>query len=135
MGSNSSPTLAYLICEYYERKIPRNIPANRLHRMFGARFVDDILVVQIRPENDEIMDLQMKHDLLLITDTNRKGSIYHRNLTIKPEDISNGANCLGSLIYIDTTTGLLKIRYKNKNESSLETWNQDILPTCPFLCT
>ena len=86
MGSNSSPALAYLICEYFERKILRKIPANRLHRMFGARFVDDILVVQIIPENDEIMDLQMKHDLLLITDTNRKDSIYHTNLTIKPED-------------------------------------------------
>ena len=65
-------------------KIPNKLPANRLHRSYGARFVDGTLAVKIIPENNEIMDLQMKHDLLLMTDTNRKGSIYHRNLTSKP---------------------------------------------------
>ena len=89
--------------------------------------MDDILLIQICPEDDEIMNLLLHGDLKLITDTKPKDSIYHRNLNIKPEDTSNGALCLGSLIYLDKTTELLKIRYQNKNEAAIPQWRQDIL--------
>ena len=89
--------------------------------------MDDILLIQICPEDDEIMNLLLHGDLKLITDTKPKDSIYHRNLNIKPEDTSNGALCLGSLVSLDTTTGLLKIRYQNKNEKAIPEMRQDIL--------
>ena len=41
-------------------------------------------------------------------------------MTIKPETDDRGALCLGTLIY-HTESGLLDIRYLNKNETSLAT--------------
>ena len=48
MGSHLSPILAYLICEYYERRIPLRISAYHLSHIFGARYMDDILIIRTR---------------------------------------------------------------------------------------
>ena len=120
MGSHLSPALAYLICEYYERRIPLTIPPQRLQFIFGGRYMDDILIVRLTPKDpDDPLHKLLDNDLLRITDTQRKGAIYHKDLTIKQEYDPRGALCLGSLIYINEDTGLLEIRYKNKNEESL----------------
>ena len=119
MGSNLSPALAYLICEYYERRIPKIIPPSRLGRLFGARYMDDILLIRLLPRPMNMMRKLMDDDMTLITDTQKRNAIYHKDLLIKPDNDPRGALCLGSLIYVHPVTGLLEIRYKNKNEDTL----------------
>ena len=86
MGSHLSPALAYLICEYYERRIPLTIPPQRLQFIFGGRYMDDILIVRLTPKDpDDPLHKLLDNDLLRITDTQRKGAIYHKDLTIKQE--------------------------------------------------
>ena len=120
MGSNISPVLAYLICEYYEREIPLRIPEKRLRHLFGARYMDDLLLIFFYAEHDGILRDMLTEDVKMITDTSRENPIYHKDLNIKPETDPRGAPCLGTLITKctdpDTGSQTLNIRPLNKNE-------------------
>ena len=118
MGSNPSPALAYLICTYYERRIPKTTPVSRLSRIFGARYMDDILIIRLLPPNDVTMSKLLDDDLMRITDTSHADAIYHSDLKIKRETDPRGVLCLGTLLYL-RDNGTLAIRYQNKNEDSL----------------
>jgi hypothetical protein len=120
MGSNLSPALAYLICTYYERRIPKTTPAYRLARVFGARYMDDILIIRLLSAHDTELNELLHTDLQRIIDTSRPDSIYHPRLHIKQELDPRGVACLGSLIY-KKDNGLLCIRYLNRNEVALTT--------------
>ena len=120
MGSNLSPALAYLICTYYERRIPKTTPAYRLSRVFGARYMDDILIIRLLSAHDTELNELLHTDLQRIIDTSRPDSIYHPRLHIKQELDPRGVACLGSLIY-KKDNGLLCIRYLNRNEVALTT--------------
>ena len=119
MGSNPSPALAYLICTFYERRIPKTIPDNRLSRLFGARYMDDILIIRLLPRDDETLTSLLDCDLQRIIDTSHPNSIYHKDLKIKRETDPRGVLCLGTLLFIKDN-GTLAIRYLNKNEDSLQ---------------
>ena len=123
MGSNLSPALAYLICEYYERRIPNRIPTSRLRFLFGARYMDDLLLIYMYAQGDEVMRQLLETDVQMITDTDREDPIYHKDLKIKPETDPRGAPCLGTLITVETAESgnqTLDIRYLNKNEITIQ---------------
>ena len=124
MGSNLSPAIAYLICEYYERMIPQRIPSLRLRNLFGARYMDDLLLIYIFPLDDNNMKQLLAEDVKMITDTSRPSPIYHKDLKIKPEHDERGAPCLGTLITVhtdpNTNNQYLDIRYLNKNEDAIQ---------------
>ena len=117
MGSNISPALAYLICEFYERRIPTEIPDYRRSCIFGARYMDDLFLATICDTHDKTLHQLLAEDLKKITNTQHERAIYHKDLTIKPEMTTNGAECLGALIYVRGNR--VHIRYLNKNEQSL----------------
>ena len=119
MGSNLSPVLAYLICEYYERRVPRRIPTQHLQNIEGARYMDDLLLIYFYVKGDLVSKNLYSSYIKMITDTSLPDPIYHKDLKIKPEVDARGAPCLGTLLFLDDEARTIKIRYLNKNEVPL----------------